>query len=231
MFPDESRQALNGRVNIRSARPLSTTAPSTGGGIYGAGAGVPLPSEIKRTVVEVETERRDVASRQEALQARRLRFEPFADVVARQRRYTGLRQLYLDPFEARGTQAPNTETAAQQGIRVPGEIRLFEKVMEQWGLGETEAAKLLGYEDPSILRALYSGRTSLRTIDEKDRLRAVLRIAGDLLALFRDEGEIRAWLREPKVRLGGKSAYDLMMNGSMEYLLYVRQFVEFLSGR
>jgi hypothetical protein len=81
------------------------------------------------------------------------------------------------------------------------------------------------------MEALYRGRTSLRTRDEKDRLRAVLRIATDLYALYRDEREIRGWLREQKKRFGGRSAYDLMMEGSMENLLRVKQVLEALSGR
>jgi len=115
--------------------------------------------------------------------------------------------------------------------KATGQVVLLEKVMQQWGFSEKEAAMLLGFEDSSDIREIYDGRKPVGHRDANDRLRAVLRIAADIDALFDDRDAIRDWLNEPQRDLGGKTPRALLNEGSMENLLQVKYYVSHLSGR
>lgn len=112
-----------------------------------------------------------------------------------------------------------------------GQVVLFQRVMEDWGFNDQEAATLLGFEAASDMREIYSGSKPVGHRDANDRLRAVLRIAADLDALFREVGAIRNWLREPQHKLSGATPHSLFTEGSMEDLLRVKYYVAYLSGR
>ena len=112
-----------------------------------------------------------------------------------------------------------------------GQIVLFKKIMEDWGFDEQEAATLLGLEAASDVRDIYDGRKPVVHRDANDRLRAILRIAADLDALYCDVRAIRDWLNEPQKDLGGATPRSLLQEGSMENLLTVKYYVSHLSGR
>jgi hypothetical protein len=115
--------------------------------------------------------------------------------------------------------------------KLPGQIVLFKKIMEDWGFDEQEAATLLGLDAPSDVRDIYDGRKPVVHRDANDRLRAILRIAADLDALYRDVRAIQDWLNEPQKDLGGATPRSLLQEGSMENLLTVKYYVSHLSGR
>jgi hypothetical protein len=116
-------------------------------------------------------------------------------------------------------------------LKPAGQVVLFKKVMEDWGFDEKEAATLLGFEVGLDIKEIYMGVRPVGHRDANDRLRAVLRIAADLDALFQDVTSIRDWLNEPQKDLGGVTARGLLNEGSMENLLRVKYFVSYLSGR
>jgi hypothetical protein len=116
-------------------------------------------------------------------------------------------------------------------LKPPGQIVLFQKIMEDWGFSDQEAATLLGFESASDIREIYRGTKPVGHRDANDRLRAVLRIAADLDALFRETSAIRDWLSEPQRDLGGATPRTLLTEGSMENLLRVKYYVACLSGR
>ena len=112
-----------------------------------------------------------------------------------------------------------------------GQVVLFRRVMEDWSFSDDEAATLLGFEAASDINQIYVGSKPVGHRDANDRLRAVLRIATDLDALFQEVGAIRDWLSEPQRGLGGVTPRALLTEGSMENLLRVRHYVAYLSGR
>jgi hypothetical protein len=112
-----------------------------------------------------------------------------------------------------------------------GQVVLFKKIMEDWGFDEQEAATLLGLDAPSDVRDIYDGRKPVVHRDTNDRIRAILRIATDLDALYRDVRAIQDWLSEPQKDLKGKTPRSLLQEGSMENLLTVKYYVSHLSGR
>jgi hypothetical protein len=116
-------------------------------------------------------------------------------------------------------------------LKPAGRVVLFKKIMEDWGFNEQEAATLLGLEAPSDIRDIYDGRKPVVHRDANDRLRAILRIAADLDALYRAVRAIQDWLSEPQKDLGGATPRSLLQEGSMENLLTVKYYVSHLSGR
>ena len=115
--------------------------------------------------------------------------------------------------------------------RPKGEVVLFRRIMEDWGFNDQEAATLLGYDAASDIEEIYTGVKPVRQRDANDRLRAILRIATDLDALFLEVPAIRDWLLEPQRDLGEATPRSLLTEGSMENLLRVKSYVAYLSGR
>lgn len=113
----------------------------------------------------------------------------------------------------------------------PGQIILFRKIIQDWGFSDQEAATLLGFEAAADVKEIYVGTKTLEHRDANDRLRAVLRIAADLDALFEEVAAIRDWLNEAQRDLDGATPRSLLTEGSMEKLLRVKYYVAYLSGR
>ena len=86
-------------------------------------------------------------------------------------------------------------------------------------------------DDESFAGDLLTGRAALRGRDVKDRIAYLYRIRNILSALFRDENVENRWLREPHTMLNERSPLDLMLDGSMENLLLVKEYVEAAAGR
>jgi hypothetical protein len=116
-------------------------------------------------------------------------------------------------------------------VKPSGQVVLFKKVIEDWDFSEREAATLLGFESSSDLKDIFLGLKPVGHRDANDRLRAVLRIAADLDALFQDVASVRDWLDEPQTDLGGRTPRALLDEGSMENLLQVKYYLSHLSGR
>lgn len=126
------------------------------------------------------------------------------------------------------------EANVLQRANVPkpaGQVVLFKSIMKDWAFNESEAAMVLGFETASDIVEIYTGIRPLRQRDANDRLRAVLRIATDLDALFGEVTAIQDWLSEPQRDLGGAAPRSLLVEGSMENLLLVKSYVAYLSGR
>ena len=113
-----------------------------------------------------------------------------------------------------------------------GPIQLLNKILETWRLGEADATSLLGLEpsDRGYAADVLAGRTALSGRDAKDRLAYLIQIRMTLSAWLRDEEVENAWLREPQDPLGGKVPMQLLLEGPMENLLLVKEYVEAATG-
>lgn len=123
--------------------------------------------------------------------------------------------------------------ASPYSARVTGPVRFINRLLVTWQLDSKFACVLLGFElseSDEVIRILQ-GRTTLRGRDAKDRIAHLFRIRSLLASLFRDEAVENEWLREPRDILEGRSPMDLLMEGSMENLLLVREAVEVVTGR
>ena len=71
----------------------------------------------------------------------------------------------------------------------------------------------------------------LRGRDAKNRIAYLFRIRKMLSALFGDKNVENEWLRERHEMLDDKAPMDLLLEGSMENLLLVKEYVEAAAGR
>ncbi len=112
-----------------------------------------------------------------------------------------------------------------------GPVQFFLKLIELWSLDSKDACKLLGYEPADIqhVEQVLSGRLPFSR-DLKDRIANLLVIRKRLSGLFRDTDTENEWLREKHVELGNKSPIELLLSGSMENLLLIKEFVEHVGG-
>jgi hypothetical protein len=118
-----------------------------------------------------------------------------------------------------------------KALKPRGEVVLFQRIMEDWSFSDEEAATLLGFEAALDIDEIYRGSKPVGHRDANDRLRAVLRIATDLNALFQDVDGIRDWLSEGQLDLNSATPRSLLTEGSMENVLRVKSYVSYLSGR
>lgn len=117
--------------------------------------------------------------------------------------------------------------------RLTGPIQFLANLLKTWHLSRADAIPLLGLEetDRSYAEDLLSGRAALQGRDLKYRIACLFRIRKTLAALFRDEKVENEWLRERHHTLDGQKPMDIMLEGSMENLLLVKEYVEAAAGR
>lgn len=117
-------------------------------------------------------------------------------------------------------------------VRLSGPIQFFLKLIELWRLEEEDACKLLGYELMEIkyVEDVLSGVSSLLGRDPKDRIANLFVIRKRLDGLFKDIDVENEWLREKHADLNNNSPLELLLSGSMENILLIKEFVEHVSG-
>lgn len=215
-----NRSLGNGRdgppdISVRGGVGLGNTNPiATLGSTFGSGAPSVVPSEPQGGSW------RSKSSPEFVRQA-----ESGADVVYR------LEELWVIAQVKHWRSFVNVARARPKVLKPTGPVVLFQKIMEDWGFSDQDAATLLGFEAAADIGQIYAGVKPVGHRDANDRLRAVLRIAADLDALFQDVGAIRDWLSEPQRDLDESTPRSLLAEGSMENLLRVRYYVAYLSGR
>ncbi len=114
-----------------------------------------------------------------------------------------------------------------------GPAQFINKLLETWQLDPEDAVPLLGYERSEMpyVSDLLSGRTALKGRDTKDRIAHLFRIRKTLSALFLSEETENKWLREQHAALGEQTPMQRLLEGSMENLLLVKEYVEEAAGR
>lgn len=128
---------------------------------------------------------------------------------------------------------PSEPEASPGHRRLSGPVQFIKKLLEAWRLEEKDAASLLGLE-PSDLRYaadLLAGRAAIEGRDAKDRIACLFVIRATLDSLLRDEDVENDWLRAPHAMLDDKAPMTLLLEGSMENLLLVKEYVEVVAGR
>lgn len=117
-------------------------------------------------------------------------------------------------------------------VRLPGPVQFVVKLLEFWRLEKSDAPQLLGFdqEDGYYVALVLEGVEQIRGRDVRERIAHLFRIRSLLSALFRDRETENSWLRERHSLLRDKVPMDLMLGGSMEDLLLVRDYVERAAG-
>lgn len=130
---------------------------------------------------------------------------------------------------------PRYSRNVQVGELVPrrtGPIQLLNKILKTWRLDNSAAVALLGLEpaDESYVADVLDGRKVLKGRDANDRLAYLILMRMALSAWFHDEAVENDWLREPQDMLDGKVPMDLLLEGSMENLLLVKEYIDMATG-
>lgn len=114
-----------------------------------------------------------------------------------------------------------------------GPVKFVLKLLESWELRKEDAIQLLGFDhvDASHVNDVLEGTRQLRGRDPRDRIAHLFQIYSALSALFRDPRVENEWLRERHTLLDGKEPMALLLGGSMEDLLLVREYVDAAAGR
>lgn len=117
--------------------------------------------------------------------------------------------------------------------RITGPVKFLRKLLATWRLRDQDAVALLGLDetDADRTRDLLAGRADLKGRDVKDRIVCLFQIRKTLHSLLQDDIAENKWLRQPHVGLDEERPMDLLLEGSMENLLLVKDYVEAVAGR
>ncbi len=129
------------------------------------------------------------------------------------------------------SQEPVTPTRSEWPL--PGPMQFLLRLLETWKLERQDAVPLLGFEtsERQYVERLLNGMESLTGRDVKDRIAYLFQIRQTLAGLFRNVKVENDWLREYHPMLDDRSPMDLLLKGTMEYLLVVRDYVLVASGK
>ena len=117
--------------------------------------------------------------------------------------------------------------------RISGPIQFVLKLLDSWRLNRDDAVFLLGFDqtDNSLVQAILEGAADLHGRDVRDRIAHLFHIRQTLSSLFRDLDVENEWLREPHTLLDEQEPLKLLLGGSMEDLLLVKEYVDAAAGR
>ena len=117
--------------------------------------------------------------------------------------------------------------------RVTGPVRFVLRLMEFWSLRRDQVVGLLGFDqsDADHVAAVLDGLETFRGRDVRDRIAYLFAIRATLSSLFRDLDVENEWLREPHSLLHEQSPMALLLKGSIEDLLIVKEYVDTVAGR
>ncbi|MDE2705982.1 MAG: DUF2384 domain-containing protein, partial [Gemmatimonadota bacterium] len=85
--------------------------------------------------------------------------------------------------------------------------------------------------DNGFVQAVLAGTANLRGRDVHDRIAHLFDIRQTLSSLFRDLDVENEWLREPHTLLDEQEPLKILLGGSMEDLLLVKEYVDAAAGR
>ena len=117
--------------------------------------------------------------------------------------------------------------------RISGPVQFVLKLLVNWRLSEDDAVLLLGFdaEAKGLVRSILAGAIDLHSRDIRDRIAHLFHIRATLSSLFRDLEVENDWLRESHTLLDEREPLELLLGGSMEALLLVKEYVDAAAGR
>lgn len=164
-----------------------------------------------------------------------------------------LRQLLLDELKVRLTCSDGTRQEAEQANQAKAHSELFSserrgiaststwprersfvpaqliyRIFETWHLEMRDMAALLGLEesDQRLASEFLAGKSMIVGRDIKDRIAYLILIKSNLHSLFQNEDVENEWLREKQGLLRDRTPLGLLLEGSMENMLLVKEFCD-----
>lgn len=107
-------------------------------------------------------------------------------------------------------------------------LSAFFKVAEAWGLSEEEELAILGLCNHEVLRAWKAAEGSDVSNETLMRISYVLGIYRAINTLLPRKNVASSWIRQPNEAptFGNRSALELMVDGSIDKLKGVRQYLD-----
>lgn len=107
----------------------------------------------------------------------------------------------------------------------------FQNIVDAWGLKQTEAMTLLGYDDKnrsSYFKWKRSPQSVKLSKDKLERLSYIFGIYKALQVLLPDADSADAWVRKPNQAplFNGESALSRMLSGQVADLYVVRRYLD-----
>lgn len=96
----------------------------------------------------------------------------------------------------------------------------------RWGLGDAQAATLLGGISARSWARWKAGEPGRIPRDLRTRMSNLLGIHKALRILFRDPERGYAWIRQPNSAFAGSSALDVMLRGELTDIIRVRSYLD-----
>ena len=131
------------------------------------------------------------------------------------------------------TEKSGVSEGAETVFALSGPARFFKNLLDCWGLGLEEGSILLGGSSDGGMFAedfLCGEKDISDHMGLEDRIVDLYSISKALSSLFRDEAVENQWLRESDERLDGRSPMELMLDGSGESFLKIKELVEHMSS-
>lgn len=108
--------------------------------------------------------------------------------------------------------------------------RAFFRIMDAWGVSDSEALVLLGRPGRSTFYHYKKGEGGRLPQDMLERISYVLGIYKALQLLFVQTAQADAWMRKPNEAFGGRSALDRALGGHVVDLAAVRAYLDAVRG-
>jgi hypothetical protein len=117
-----------------------------------------------------------------------------------------------------------------RGIDHDAVKRGFFRIMDAWGVRDSDALVLLGRPSRTTFYAWKKGEGGKLSHDTLERVSYVLGIYKTLQLLFSNPGQADAWMKKPNAAFGGQSALEHALGGRVVDLAHVRQYLDFIRG-
>lgn len=113
-----------------------------------------------------------------------------------------------------------------------GPVHFINKLLESWKLENSDALSLLGFEEQDFdyINEVLDGKRQIRGRDFKDRVSNLFSIRTSLWIFFQDIQVENEWLREPQDMLDGQTPMSLLLEGSLENLILIKEYVDTITG-
>lgn len=157
--------------------------------------------------------------------------QPLEDEHKRQQRFRkSIRQATAGSRQTAARSHVSVQPSAQQ--RTTGPVKFLRKLLTTWRLHDQDAVALLGFDeaDAAMVFDLLAGRADFKGRDVRDRIVCLFQIRKTLHSLLQDDKVENEWLRQSHVGLDQDCPMDLLLEGSMENLLLVKDYVEAIAG-
>ena len=105
-------------------------------------------------------------------------------------------------------------------------LNLFSK----WNITKEQEAVLLGGVSEKTLQRWQNGSYGRVSIDNADRMSNLLAIHKALRILFPDLERVYSWVDKKNDALGGKTALEIMLQGHLTDIIYIRRYLDSVRG-